>query len=346
MAQIDLKSIYRVRSKGRTYYYAWKGRGAPRLKAKPGSVEFVRELNEALATRKTGDKSKMTSLIIAYRASPAFLDIADSTKRNWNRWLDRIRDHFGKLSIRQFENRSIRHDIKQWRNKWKDNPRSANYAVQVLSALLTFAVEEGKIQANPCHRMSKLYDSDRSDIIWEDADLAKFKEHASPEVYRAAKLASLTGLRLGDLLQLRWDQVNDLAIERQTNKSTSKRRKGKARVAIIPLYDELRNFLADCPRTATTVLITSRGTSWEGWGTGWNEAMNKSGLAQRGLRFHDLRGTAATKFFAANIPENEIALMLGWSEKNVQKIIKKYVNGAVVIRERIARMNAVLKEAI
>ncbi len=117
------------------------------------------------------------------------------------------------------------------------------------------------------------------------------------------------------------------------------------RIALIPLYDELRKFLATCPRTATTVLTTSRGTSWEGWGTGWNETMRISGLAERGLRFHDLRGTAATKFFAANIPEREIALMLGWSEKNVERIIRKYVNGAVIIRERIAKMNAALKDA-
>jgi integrase len=341
---VDLKYVYRVRSKDRTYYYAWKGRGAPRLKSKPGSAEFVRELNEALATRRTGDKTKIDGLVIAYRASDAYLDLADSTKRNWTRWLDRIRAHFGKLSIRQFDRPTIRTDIKQWRSKWKDQPRNADYAIQVLSALLSFAASDGKLGSNPCKEIDKLYDSDRSDIIWTDADLEKLREHASTEVFRAAKLASLTGLRQGDVLTLRWDQIGDLMIERETNKSRSKKRKWKKpKVAVIPLYGELREFLTSCPRTATTVLTTSRGTPWEGWGTGWNEAMRESGLSERNLHFHDLRGTAATKFYAADIPERHIAVMLGWSEEHVRSIITKYVNREAIIREQIARMDLALK---
>ena len=48
MVMVDLKSVYRVRVKGRTYFYAWKGKGAPRLYAEPGSAAFVAELQAAL----------------------------------------------------------------------------------------------------------------------------------------------------------------------------------------------------------------------------------------------------------------------------------------------------------
>ncbi|HEY4075710.1 MAG TPA: tyrosine-type recombinase/integrase [Rhizomicrobium sp.] len=340
MTTIDLKHVHRVRSKGRTYYYAWKGRGAPRLYAKPGSVEFVRELNEVLATRRTGDKTKIDGLVIAYKASDAYVDLAESTKRNWSRWLDRIRDHFGKLSIRQFDRPSIRTDIKQWRAKWKDKPRSADYGMQVLSALFSFAVEDGRLGSNPCKGISGLYESDRSDIVWEDADLERLREYASAEVFRAAKLASLTGLRQGDLLMLRWDQIGEKSIERHTNKSRSKKKAKRARVASIPLYSGLRDFLATCPRTASTVLTTSKGTSWEGWGTGWNQALQESGLAERDLHFHDLRGTAATKFYKAGLTEREIAVILGWSEQNVTRIINKYVNRQAILEQAIERLNA------
>jgi integrase len=349
MAAINTPAFKVVRKKNRTtytYYYAWKGRGAPRLKSKPGSAEFIRELNDALASRREGDKTKIDGLVIAYKASSDWLDLADSTKRNWSRWLDHVRDHFGKLSIRQFDRPTIRSDIKQWRANWKDQPRSADYGMQVLSALLSFAVEEGKLGSNPCKGISSLYTSDRSDIIWHEDDLTKLAEHATPEVFRAAKLASLTGLRLGDLLDLRWDQIGIQSIERETNKSRSKKRKSKkGKTASIPLYDELRDFLAACPKGSATVLTTSRGKPWVGWGSGWNEAVRKSGLVEKDLHFHDLRGTAATKFFKAGFTEQEIAVFLAWSEKNVARIIAKYVNRETILKERIERMNAAAKAA-
>ena len=40
MVKVDLKGIAKVTSKGRTYYYAW--RGGPRLRGEPGTPEFHR----------------------------------------------------------------------------------------------------------------------------------------------------------------------------------------------------------------------------------------------------------------------------------------------------------------
>jgi hypothetical protein len=48
MAMVNLKTVYKVTSPaGRTYYYAWKGKGAPRLPGEPGSPEFLEALQEA-----------------------------------------------------------------------------------------------------------------------------------------------------------------------------------------------------------------------------------------------------------------------------------------------------------
>ena len=48
--------------------------------------------------------------------------------------------------------------------------------------------------------------------------------------------------------------------------------------------------------------------------------------------FHDLRGTAATKFYAAGLPLRVIAEILGWSESNVDDIIRKYVDRAAATK--------------
>lgn len=83
------KPAYRVARKKGTkdtkptyYYYAWKGRGAPRIYSEPGTVEFVRELSAALENHRTGDKKKIDGLVIAYRASDAYIDLASGIRRN------------------------------------------------------------------------------------------------------------------------------------------------------------------------------------------------------------------------------------------------------------------------
>ena len=42
-------------------------------------------------------------MVAAYKASAEYKKLADSTKRNWARWLDRIADYFGELRVAQFD---------------------------------------------------------------------------------------------------------------------------------------------------------------------------------------------------------------------------------------------------
>src|SRR5262245_25607623 len=49
MIKVDIRGIAKVRSKGRTYWYAW--RGGPRLRGEPGSPELLQSYNEAIERR-------------------------------------------------------------------------------------------------------------------------------------------------------------------------------------------------------------------------------------------------------------------------------------------------------
>src|SRR5579863_868904 len=93
MVKIELKGTAKVTSKGRTYYYAW--RGGPRLEGEPGSPAFIASYQEAHCNRISPDGSRFRDLIALYRASPVYSALADSTRRNWAPWLDRLTDYFG-----------------------------------------------------------------------------------------------------------------------------------------------------------------------------------------------------------------------------------------------------------
>jgi len=57
------------------------------------------------------------------------------------------------------------------------------------------------------------------------------------------------------------------------------------------------------------------------------------------LHFHDLRGTAATKFYIAGLGVRIIAEILAWSEDQVDRIIRRYVGRAAATKEAIRLLN-------
>jgi integrase len=336
MASIDLKGVHRTKAKGRYYYYAW--RGGPAMKSSPGSPAFVEELAAAHASRKQGDASKISGLCARWRSSdrwqlaPEKGGLAVTTRKNWAPWLDKIEAHFGSLRLAQFDRPAIRQDIKRWRDKWKATPRAADMGKQVLSALLSFAVDDGRLASNPCIGIKNLYVSDRSEIIWTDEDVAKLEANASDEIVWALRLACLTGLRQSDLLRLSWSHVGDLSVEITTGKSRHKR------TAIIPLYTELRTLLSAIPKRATTILTNQDGQPWKsGFGSSWNKAMVATGEAD--LHFHDARGSFATKAYLADFSIREIAELLAWSEDKVERIINRYVKKNALLLDRIRRLD-------
>jgi integrase len=332
MPKRDVKGLHRVVSKGRIYWYAWRERGAPRVRGQYGTADFWASYDAAVRERHIPEPGKFRTLVTLYRASPDYSKLALSTRRQWGPWLDRIANYFD-LSIAAFDHPKIRPVIRAWRNRYTAKPRAADMGIQVLSRVCAYAVEQGKLAANPCEGIKALYSSERAEIIWTDSDIVRIKQVASPEVGHAIDLAATTGLRRGDLLRLSWSHIEDNAIVISTGKSKYRRQ------ALIPLYDGLRDVLARIPKRSPTLLTNSKGRPWtgDGFGTMFSNAKRAADIDD--LHFHDLRGTAATRFYVAGLSERVIAEILGWSEANVAAIIRKYVDRTAATRAVIAQLN-------
>jgi integrase len=344
VVKIDMKGVYRVRSKGRDYYYAW--RGGPALTGEPGSTEFIRSVNEALDTRHAPNKSLFASVRMAYKTGP-FLEIADSTKRVWTPWLDEVGKSFDPLPLRVFHHpEKIKPLIRDWRNQFAGTPRAADTGLQVLSVVIGHGIDPmGVIGVNPCNGLKRLYKSDRSEIIWLPEDIAALATVAPPEVMHAVMLAATTGLRQGDLVRLTWNCVKDDHIHLPgTSKNDIE--------AYIPLYAELRAVLGTIPKRSPTILTNSLKTPWgddKGKDDGkhlrkaFGRAKNKLPAEFEHLKdkhFHDLRGTAATKFYLAGLTVRVIAEIMAWEEETVDKIIRKYVGRKAATMAVIRQLNA------
>lgn len=331
MALVDIKGVHVVTAKGRTYVYAW--RGGPRVKAEPGTDAFVQELAALTAGRQAPDRTKLASLIVEYEASDDWKNLSDKTKQNWKPWLAKIQERFGTTSIAAFDRPLIRVPIRKWRDTFKATPRAADMGLQVFSRLLSFGMAEGRLQGNAVVGIPRLYANDRAMIIWTADDLKALEAVASPEVYRAVRLASLTGLRKTDLLRLSWSHVKPLSIEIPTGKS------GHRKTTLIPLYGELRRYLGTRPKAkgATTVLVNTDGVPWKtGFGSSLNKALKRAGIDKH---LHDTRGTAATRMYLGGLTKREIAEMFTWSEEYVDQLLNMYVKKDELLLDRIRRLD-------
>lgn len=61
------------------------------------------------------------------------------------------------------------------------------------------------------------------------------------------------------------------------------------------------------------------------------------------LHFHDLHGTAATKFYIVEMTEREIVEIMAWEEKTVSKIIRRYVGRSAALKERTKKLDEARK---
>jgi integrase len=121
-------------------------------------------------------------------------------------------------------------------------------------------------------------------------------------------------MRRGEILKLRWDQVdwNENLIRLEKRQTKAK----KARIA--PLYGELRAWLdmayaardPECP-----YIISWRGHGVSEVKTAWRNACRRAGVPD--LLVHDLRRTAARTMIRAGIPEKQIMLIAGWKTRSM-----------------------------
>ncbi|GEM_PF-351342 len=291
-----------------------------------------------------------------------FPKLASSTQKVWRGHLAEIEKVFGDTSLRAIQKRGARTLIKRWHElqgkpvRMRDliagidsvpaekaeklaeqhagakadalvytQARTANYRLTVLTRLLSWGVDEERLQRNPAAGIERLDEGPgRAAITWSPDELAAFLKHCTPHVARGVRLASLTGLRLSDVIGLNWNDIEEDVIRRPTSKSRRKQR------ASIALYPALRELLDECPKIGPKVITNSLGKPWasaDAFDSSMRPAINAfraAGGADK--HFHDLRGTACTLMYRGGLSTRQIALALAWSEREVEKRINDYVD--------------------
>ena len=327
--------------RGGTQIHRHVGWGPPAL-----TQTAVRKLIEASEARVERVELKQQSLGLLIREwrpeSPEWKRMSESTKRTWGSSLNKIDERWGDTPLNVWNDPRMAGKVVQWRDERADTPRTADFGITVLRALLKFGRLRGKVSINVAEGIPQLYRTgNRAEIIWTNEDINAFgaacKELGMLHLHDGLRLAALTGLRKADLVSLTWDEVTPEAIIKRAAKES----RGKRRTATMPripeldaLLDELR--LRKRADGVTTVLVNSFGKPWSGDGFGGSFGrvrdhakiihIDPDSGERREKHLHDVRGTFCTKLFIAGLTDQEVAAVMAWSPSQVASIRRSYVD--------------------
>lgn len=172
-----------------------------------------------------------------------------------------------------------------------------------------------------CHKLHRLYEVDRSGIVWAASDREAFDAIAPGWVRRILCVACETGLRPGDLIKLTTRHIETTPHGRRLRVRTNKRN----RVAHIPITPELGKIIDETPPGRFLILTNANGNALTEHraSEGVRQWRDKAKLSSE-LRLYDARGTAATRLLNAGLSLAEIANHMGWSIRYAAGVIEHH----------------------
>lgn len=218
--------------------------------------------------------------------------------------------------------------------------RTVRYAYALLRAVLEHAVRLQVIRANPCHAVPLPKLTQREPVAWAPEEAAAFLAEAerSSACHALYYLALATGARRGELLALRWgdvDLVDAELVVRATRGDGSERAPKTPRgrrtvslpddaVAVLRRHREAQDLAAVAAREHRWVwrhdghvFTTRRGTplAERNLLRDFKAVVRRAGV--RDVPFHALRHTAATLLLRAGVAPHVVSERLGHADASI-----------------------------
>lgn len=246
-----------------------------------------------------------------YARSPEFLKLSKRWQVAKHHYLRLLENELDWMTVDDLNDREARADFYELRDRYVSHPDKADKLIDTLKGMLGWAYERNRLAYNHALGIPHLAPSGkrRSDIIWtEDHEAIVYATFPRPLV-EAFRFALFSAARQADMCRLRWENYRDGWITyRQSKTGTTVR----LPVFALPPFQELVDGLS---RSSEFMLTTGTGHPMDvaHLGKTFREAYAKSELKPFGLRWHDIRGTAATRLTEAGCTDAEVAAITGHS---------------------------------
>ncbi|MCB1406827.1 MAG: tyrosine-type recombinase/integrase [Rhodobacteraceae bacterium] len=326
--------VHRVRARladgSVCYYFSLRGRKGTGFwkdtRPFPKEADFFAAYTAAMsAAQPKVSRDRTEALIDAYLVSAEFLSLKPRTQADYRTWAARFAAEFKSDPVAMFEEPASRAEVNEWRMQWAHSPKQYDYAGTVVTRILNWARESGKITEHHCS-FKKVYRSDRSDVVWTPAHVEAVTTKAPAWVSRILITACETGMRPGDLIRLSRAHIEATPGGRRIRIKTNKR--GKS--AFVPVSQAMAQVIDATPTDRLLILTNASGAALTGHraSEGVRQWRDKAGLTPDNLgydlRLYDARGTAATRLLRAGLSLAQIAGCMGWSLRTAAAMIERY----------------------
>jgi integrase len=248
-------------------------------------------------------KGSLGWVIERFLASSSYEGRAETTKRNYRRVLDVLKQRYGAGLIKDLQSRHV----KAIRNEIRDasTTTAADIAISLISTLWDFADEELELNlgADPTYGIKRIHIGSREHEPWPQELIDRFMREAKPSLRFAVRLALCTGLRRSDLVKLKWDDFKGDYIELRQQKT--------GEPVVIGCTEELRAELEAMPRLRDTIIIGERGRSLTAASLSVMVSKTLRSMGISGYSIHGLRKNAGNALAEADGTEREIMVRLG-----------------------------------
>jgi integrase len=205
----------------------------------------------------------------------------------------------------------------------KVSPISVNVELRMLKAAFNTARRWKLLDSNPFEGVRLAEVPEHEPLYFSAGDFERLvgciKENWLKEI---VILAVLTGMRRGELLNLRWQEVDlQSRLIRIQSTPTFKTKQGRKRV--IPLNDTAFYLLqSKHGKDTSDYVFTLNGKQvFDGWLThAFKKAVRRAKLEMTGLHFHSLRHTFASWLVQDGVSLYEVQKLLGHSSSSVTEV--------------------------
>ena len=206
-----------------------------------------------------------------------------------------------------------RKDIAALHHGLRDKPYQANRTLGVLSKMFSLAEVWGwrPDGSNPCRHVKRYKEHKRERFLSPEeterlGQVLRDAEEEMPSAVAAFRLLLLTGCRMSEIRDLRWEYVKDDCIELPDAKTGGR---------VVPLGPEARAVLSAIPRDEDNPwVIAGRlpGSHLTDLQRPWRRIRKQAGL--EGVRIHDLRHSFASRALALGESLTMIGKLLGHTQ--------------------------------
>jgi integrase len=267
-----------------------------------------------------------------FLVSQTYEDRAETTRRNYRRVLDQLRERYGTGMLRDLKPRHV----KIIRNEIREaaTTTAADIAVGLISTLWDFAEEELNLEldADPTYGVKRVHKGEREHEPWPHELIDAFMAKARPSLRWAVRLALYTGQRRSDLVKMMWSQFDGEFIEVRQRKTDE--------LLSIPCHKVLRAELETMPRRGDTILVGDRGGPLTAASLSVMVSRTLRAMGSSGYSIHGLRKNAGKALAEAGCGEREIMAILGHKTFQMVSHYTKRANQRILARSAMNKLEA------